>query len=312
MWRLAILTFLLAGCQAAEVDPRLEGDTVELSSVPFIAQDTDQCGPAALATVLSFAGASTDLAEARGAVYLPDRKGSVQPEFPAAIRRHGLIPYALAPEFGALRQELESGRPVLVFQNLGVRMLPRWHYAVVVGYSPSLDHVILRSGMHRRHIVSRRAFLASWKRGDRWAYSVLRPGEIPASATALDYLRAVAELERLGHRAPALESYRAATLRWPEVSASWLGIGNIHYHRGELGQARLAYRRALDVDPDDSAARNNLAQTVAELGCPDRALALLEAFVETDRAAGTLLGETRAEIRAMPERVGGCEAFALN
>lgn len=312
MWRLPVLILLLAGCQTVDIDSRPERHAVELSSVPFIAQNTDQCGPAALATVLSFAGASTELAEARRAVYLPGRKGSVQPEFPAAIRQRGLIPYTLAPEFSALLQELESGRPVLVFQNLGLSILPRWHYAVVVGYDPRADQVILRSGMQRRHIVSRRAFLASWKRGGHWAYSVLRPGEIPASATALEYLLAVAELEPLGHRASALESYRAATLRWPEVSSSWLGIGNIHYHRGELPQARLSYQRALQVDPDDLAARNNLAQTVAELGCPDRALALLEAFFETDRAASRLLRETRTEISAMPHRVGGCEALALN
>ena len=310
MWRLPLLLVLLAGCQAADIAP--EGRAVELSSVPFIAQNTDQCGPAALATVLSFSGASTGLSEARRAVYLPGRKGSVQPEFPAAIRQRGLIPYALAPEFDALRQELESGRPVLVFQNLGLSILPRWHYAVVVGYDPGEDQVILRSGMQRRHIVSRRAFLASWKRGGHWAYSVLRPGEIPASATALDYLLAVAELETLGHRARALESYRAATLRWPEVSSSWLGIGNIYYHRGELGQARLSYQRALDVDPDDLAARNNLAHTIAVLGCPERALAVLEAFFETDRAASKLLRETRIEISALPERVGGCGALAPN
>jgi tetratricopeptide (TPR) repeat protein len=307
VWRLLVLTFLLVGCQTAGVGPRLEGHTVELSSVPFIAQDTDQCGPASLATVLSYAGVPTDLAEARAAVYLPGRKGSVQPEFPAAIRRRGLIPHALPGDFGALRQELESNRPVLVFQNLGVKMLPRWHYAVVVGYDPGADQVILRSGRHRRHIVSRREFLTSWKRGGGWAYSVLRPGEIPASVTAVDYLLAVAELERLGLHAPALESYRAATLRWPGVSAAWLGVGNIHYQRGELEQARLAYRRGLDADPNDLAARNNLAQAVAELGCPDRALALLEGFFDANGSARGLLSETRAEIRAMPDLVGVCE-----
>ena len=311
MWRLPVLTFLLAGCQAAGIDPRPEGGAVELSSVPFIAQDTDQCGPAALATVLSFAGASTDLAEARAAVYLPGRGGSVRQEFPAAIRQRGLIPHALPPEFDALHEELESGRPVLVFQNLGVAMLPRWHYAVVVGYDAGADQVVLRSGMQRRHVVSRRAFLASWKRGGHWAYSVLRPGEIPASATSADYLLAVAELERLGHGGVAMESYRAATLRWPGVSAGWLGAGNIHYQRGELEQARLAYRRALDANPKDLAARNNLAQAVAELGCVEHGLAILDGFVEPGGGARRL-SETRAEIQAMSPLAGRCKPAALN
>jgi hypothetical protein len=310
VWRLPVLTFLLVGCQAAGIDPRPEGGAVELSSVPFIAQDTDQCGPAALATVLSFAGVATELAEARAAVYLPGRNGSVQPEFPAAIRQRGLIPHSISA-FEALHEELETGRPVLVFQNLGAKLLPRWHYAVVVGYDPSADQVILRSGMHRRHIVSRRAFVATWKRGGHWAYSVLGPGEIPVSATAINYLLAVAELERLGHRAVAMQSYRAATLRWPDVSAAWLGVGNIHYQRGALEQARRAYGRALDADPDDLAARNNLAQAVAELGCVEQGLAILDGFAELGVGARRL-SETRDEIKAMPALAGGCNIAALN
>jgi hypothetical protein len=42
----------------------------------------------------------------------------LQPELLGATRRHGLIPYVLAPDPSALTAELAARRPVLVLQNV--------------------------------------------------------------------------------------------------------------------------------------------------------------------------------------------------
>src|SRR5688572_23044905 len=63
---------------------------VELTTTPFFPQKTHQCGPAALASVLSAAGVAITPDELTNEVYLPARRGSLQLELLAATRRRGL------------------------------------------------------------------------------------------------------------------------------------------------------------------------------------------------------------------------------
>jgi hypothetical protein len=44
--------------------------------------------------------------------------------------------------------QLEAGRPVLVLQNLALKLWPQWHYAVVVGYLP--EHQAIRTAVRGR------------------------------------------------------------------------------------------------------------------------------------------------------------------
>ena len=60
----------------AEVFPQ----PVELTTVPFFPQEEYQCGPAALATVLTWTGVNVTPAELAPQVYLPERQGSLQLE----------------------------------------------------------------------------------------------------------------------------------------------------------------------------------------------------------------------------------------
>ena len=67
-------------------------------------------------------------------VYLPAREGSLQAEIVAATCRRGLLAPPVEPALDALLAEIAAGHPVLVLQNLGLNWLPRWHYAVAIGY----------------------------------------------------------------------------------------------------------------------------------------------------------------------------------
>ena len=99
----------------------------------------------------------------------------------AAARGLGRIAYRLAPEPAAVLEEVRSGRPVLVLLNLGVPSSPIWHYAVVVGFDPARNRIVLRSGNIARSIQKAPAWLRRWDWGGRWAVVVLRPGEWPAT-----------------------------------------------------------------------------------------------------------------------------------
>lgn len=164
---------LLCGCATLNPPLRLaeampSPRPVLLEQVPFFPQDEYQCGPAALATVLVDSGVRTSPGALLPQVYLPGREGSLQLELIAATRRGGRIPYVVEPTPEALLAELQAGRPVLVLQNLLVRTVPRWHYAVLVGADPARNRLILNSGTERGLAVPAPKFLRTWDWAGRW------------------------------------------------------------------------------------------------------------------------------------------------
>jgi hypothetical protein len=282
---LVSLLGVLAGCAGSAgrlAAPLQDRDVpVELEHVPFFSQVTDQCGPAALATILGASGVIVSPEALRSRVYVPDREGSLQLELLAATRQHGRIPYEIDPTTTALTAELDAGRPVLVLQNLGATVAPLWHYAVVVGYLPGEQQFVLRSGDRQRFLLRAKPFARSWKRAGLWGIVALRPGELPASPEPERYLRAVAAVEATAGAVDIVPAYRAATQRWPEFSLAWLGLGNASYAAGALQGAAAAYRRVLDLNPADAIALNNLAQVYLDQGCRDAALAAIDAAISS-------------------------------
>jgi hypothetical protein len=310
----AAVTFAALGIFGCAGAPQLPpGARVEeLTAVPFFPQTEYQCGPAALATVLAHAGADVDADSLVREVYVEGLRGSLQPELLGATRRHGLIPYVLAPDTEALVAELAARRPVLVLQNLGVPRVPVWHYAVVVGIDGS--DVILRSGTEERRVERSTRFLRSWERGANWAFVAVEPGELPATATAGAYVRALAGAEPLLEAGAAERGYRAALERWPNDELVLFAAAGERHSARDLTAAAALYRRLVAMAPQHAAARNNLANVLAERGCHTAALAqaraALAALAPGD-ALGTAIRDTVAEIeRAVarnPVAAASCE-----
>ncbi len=261
---------LLAGCAAPLQSQRLGAsafpDPVELHDVAFFPQEEYQCGPAALATVLDWAGIEVTPAALAPAVYLPARRGSLQLELLAAARRYGAVPYVLRPALTALLAEIQAGHPVIVFQNLALSWYPKWHYAVVVGFDLARDELVLRSGRSRRHVVPLAVFERTWRRGGYWAMVAMPPERLPRTAEEAPYLQAVVALERLQRWDEASRAYRAALARWPQSLGAQLGLGNSRYALGDTAGAVAAYRAAVAAHPDAGIAFNNLAQALADQG----------------------------------------------
>lgn len=278
---------------------------VELTDTPFFAQDEDQCGPAALAMVLTANGVAVTPEVLRSQVYLPERQGSLQAEIIAATRRHQQVPYVITPTLQGLLTEVAAGHPVVVLQNLGVTWLPVWHYAVLIGYDADRDVVLLRSGTTRRKVMPAEDFIKTWQASGNWGVVALKPAQLPASMDAERYLAAVAGLEATGQLAVADKAYRAALTRWPTAALAWLGRGTVAYRQGRLAVAERAYRRANALAPRDAAVLNNLAQVQAERGCPAQGLATLRRWpADAPISAGlrATLDATAQEIGAMKQR----------
>ena len=249
-------------------------------------------------TVLEASGADVTLPELIDKVYLPGREGSLQVEMLAATRTSGRIPYRIDGSMSALLAELQDGRPVLVLQNLGVAAFPRWHYAVVVGFDPASDELVLRSGTDHRRVTPLRTFLHTWRRSDYWGFVALPPNELPANVNRSRYLAAIASLENAGRLDAAGVAWQVALAEWPEDTVALFGAANTALRLQEYDLAARRYRQLLSKNESLVVARNNLALALAGQGNVDEALAEIDrAIADTaDPQLESELLDTRREI----------------
>jgi len=299
---LALLLPGLAACTTHRLEEaEAARSRVEIARTPFFPQTDHQCGPAALATILTASGADTTPAALTDEVYIPKRRGSLQAELLASARRHARVAYVLDPSIASLLTELERDQPVLVLQNFGLAHLPLWHYAVVIGYDRERDTFLLRSGRHEKEQLAAARFLGTWRRAGNWAVIALRPGELPAGGTATRFLAAVDALDGQGHHEVATPSYESAVQRWPEEPLAWFALGNNRAALGQNSAAESAYREVLHRDAGYLPARNNLALLVARRGCSSSALAMLEsARAEADNGPyAAEIADSLREIQAL-------------
>ncbi len=278
-----VLLAALAGC--AQLVPQTIGlrtgwpqgvpQHVELADVPFFPQVDYQCGPAALATVLSYSGARVTPDALVSQVYLPARKGSLQIEMLSTPRSYGRISYALAPRYADMLQEVAAGNPVVVLQDVGP-MWTQWHYAVLNGFDYPSGTLFLRSGTKARQEMPFTAFEREWMKSGYWAMVVTPPDRIPVTATEEGWMAAVLAMTRRGDAKSSAQAYEAALKRWPDNLPAAIGLANAQHARGALADATEVLRRALQRHPQSIIVMNNLAQTLSDLGRNTEALAQIE------------------------------------
>lgn len=279
----AMLLAWLAGC--AQLVPQTMGlrtgwpegvpQHVELTAVPFFPQDEYQCGPAALATVLSQSGVAITPEALVNQVYVPARKGSLQLEMLAAPRRYGRVSYALAPRYSDLLREVAAGNPVIVLQDVGY-VFTQWHYAVVNGFDYSSGTVFLRSGKVARQEMPFTYFERTWIKSGYWAMVTMPPDRVPVTATEDGWMAAVLAMARVDKGDAATKAYAAALKRWPDNLAAAIGLANQHHARGALAEAAAVLREARMRHPQSVIVMNNLAQTLSDQGRHAEALAQID------------------------------------
>ena len=304
----SVLLVALAGCTlnpprfAPEETAGLPAQA-ELTQVPFFPQKRYQCGPAALATVLRSSGAAGTPDDLVNEVYLPGKQGSLQVELVAAARMRDRMVYEVSRDMPALLHQVAAGSPVLVMQNLGVQLIPIWHYAVVVGYDLDTGTLLLRSGTTQRRVMGMRRFMSTWNRAQRWGLVVLEPGQLPADAQLDRYVAAAAGLEAVGRWDAAGQAYARAREQWPDSAWPQLGLANVSYRRGDRQAAEGGYLATLALDPRSVVAHNNLAEILSDRGC------VTQARAHAERAAALAKGTTlEAAVAATVQHVAGATA----
>lgn len=274
----------------------------ELTTVPFFPQGDDLCGPASMSMMMNHRGRQLTPGQLEPLIYVPGKRGALQAEMMASARRFGFVPYVIEPELTALINEVAAGNPVLVLQNLGLGWLPKWHYAVVIGYDIERDEITLHSGITERLVMSSKRFMHHWRGSSYWAMVTSPPDRLPTTARELPYLESVASLERLGQWATIETAYESALGKWSKSFYAHLGTGTAAYHLGKLHKAREYYEAAVDLKPSAAVAHNNLAQVLLELGKNRLALRHARKAVSLDGQAIDSYRETLRQVEAAINR----------
>jgi tetratricopeptide (TPR) repeat protein len=244
---------------------------------------------------LTWAGIPADQDTIAAQIYTPGKQGTLPPDVLAGARRNA----ALAIPVNTLQDllaEIAAGNPVLVFQNLGLTIWPRWHFAVAVAYDLDREELRLHSGRDPARINNLHAFERTWARSGYWAITVTAPNHLPATATEIESLQAAAGVERVGHYGAAITAYQTIAIRWPGSIIARMGIGNSEYRLGNHAAAAAAFREAVTIDSAFAPAWNNLANALKAQGLYEEAAAAARVAVRLDDRA--VYRETLEDISA--------------
>lgn len=230
---------------------------VVTNAAPYIHQEAGHCGPATLAMAMGATGNSYDLKQITEQVYSPTAKGSLQEAMIASARRQGFVPIPITG-LANLLKELESGYPVIVFENLGIKWLPQWHYALITGYDLEKRTLTLHSGPNPNEVIEISEFELSWKLANYWGLVILRPDELSTTADEVTHLRAAAALEKIGKYKEAKMAYLTILKRWPKSLIARIGLGNIYYNLKQYQMAVRYLQTATELYPNSKEAKTNL------------------------------------------------------
>ncbi len=281
---------LLGGCAAdlssLKNDPSLPPAASIENLKPF-QQDEHQCGAAALATVLLWAGFEGETPQTLAPlVYTPKKEGSFLFDLAREARNRGFLAFAASGGLKALLAEVGRGKPAIVLENRGLGLYPVFHYSVAAGYDLSRETITLLEGEEKATEHSLGVFANTFGRSGSHYLLILRSGELPATESPTLILQGIADLEKAaGSKAalPYLQSYKA---RFPE---NWLGrfaLGNSCYAAGDKKCAEEEFLSASQISPERPEPLNNLALLKKEAGMDAQAVEFAKRAVEKALSQG--------------------------
>ena len=139
--------------------------SAQIDGVPFVKQEPEKCGPASLASVLTYYGVSIQPDAISEATYNPKLKGSLITDLENYARRMGFNTESGRGDTGTLKKFIDDKKPVITLVDLGLWILARPHYLVLFGYDE--EGFIVHDGQNPSQTWSYSEFHRIWEKTGR-------------------------------------------------------------------------------------------------------------------------------------------------
>lgn len=168
--KFVFVSLLICGCgcspfQSRPWSPGQPGLHI-VQAVPFRPQESrDDCGAAALASLLDHRGRHLSVSEIKQAVYTPALGGALLPDMENFARSQGFSTRSGRGDLELLRSQIDAGRPVVIPVETGISVMTRPHYLVVFGYER--DGFLAHAGTLEGVFIASRDLLSRWEKMNR-------------------------------------------------------------------------------------------------------------------------------------------------
>jgi len=144
----------------------------QIDGVPFFKQDREKCGPASLASVLSYYGVSIQPDVISESTYNPKLKGSLITDLENYARRMGFVTESGQGDLESLKKFIDNKKPVITLVDLGLWIVARPHYLVLFGYNT--EGFIMHDGENPAQLCPYPEFFRIWEKMGRTYLLVYR------------------------------------------------------------------------------------------------------------------------------------------
>jgi predicted double-glycine peptidase len=168
---LTALILTMSGCGATGFDTirsGLEARGHYIEGVPFVKQTEYDCGPAALAAVLSFRGKAVDLERITASVYLRRLRGTLPMDLERYAKDEGFKTSSSAGTAAALKTAIVSNIPVICLLDLGFGFYRQPHFVTVIGFDDGNGLFIMHDGATPNRTMTYEDFEKKWARAGKW------------------------------------------------------------------------------------------------------------------------------------------------
>jgi len=147
--------------------PALLHSQETLLDVPFYPQQVYQCGPSAMASVMSYWDRPRSPETIAAEMFSEAARGSLTLDMYIYAIENGFEAKQGGADIAEIKRLLDTGEPVIVLVDNGFWIVRRGHYLVVVGYRD--DGFFVHNGYRKNTFISFEDFEKRWRRTGYWA-----------------------------------------------------------------------------------------------------------------------------------------------